>query len=356
MKFYLALFIFLIPLNSGVVHLQSENESTQIHFSYVVSTPDHFSTVQLKFQRPSHSCLFVYKATNLLHLHYLSILKDWFIVSADSLPAFCISLNSKSGTFCCKSRLLVIILLLISGNVQPNPGPDSIKLCDTAEDFKSRSGLGIIHLNVRSLKLKLDMVNLWVRSTDADIVVLSETWLTKPVLDADIGIEGYNVYRSDRPKRRGGVAIYVKCKFHSNLVLSKSVCKQIEFLALNLEVSKEHHIRLVGCYRTLSASNDSSCTLSNLLSQVICNDTIVVGDLNWDWLRPISDAFKEQCDILNLTQLINTPTRPNPKCPEKSSLIDLILTNAPFKYSEIGVFANDVSDHCVMAAVRDTKV
>lgn len=57
-----------------------------------------------------------------------------------------------------------------------------------------------------------------------------------------------------------------------------------------------------------------------------------------------------------MTQLINTPTRPNPKCPEKSSLIDLILTNVPFKYTVIGVFANDVSDHCVIAAVRDTKV
>jgi len=43
----------------------------------------------------------------------------------------------------------------------------------------------------------------------------------------------------------------------------------------------------------------------NLLSQVICNDdTIVVGDLNWDWLRPISDAFKEQCDILIIIIII----------------------------------------------------
>ena len=81
----------------------------------------------------------------------------------------------------------------------------------------------------------------------------------------------------------------------------------------------------------------------------------MIGDLNWDWLRPVPDAFKQQHDTLNLTQIIKTCTRPNPKCPEKSTLIDLILTNAPFKYSSVGVFA-DVSDHCLIAAVRDSKV
>ena len=125
-----------------------------------------------------------------------------------------------------KSRVLVIILLLISGHFQPNPGLDSQTLCQTPDDFKSRSSLGIIHLNVQSLMSKLDMVKVWVRSTDADVVVISETWLTKSVNDKDIGIEGYNVYRSDRPKKGGGVAIHTKCKFNVSVVLSQSVSKQ----------------------------------------------------------------------------------------------------------------------------------
>jgi len=32
------------------------------------------------------------------------------------------------------------------------------------------------------------------------------------------------------------------------------------------------------------------------------------------------------------------------------------LTNTPHKYSDVGVFANDISDHCVTAAVRNTKL
>lgn len=41
-------------------------------------------------------------------------------------------------------------------------------------------------------------------------MVLSETWLSKSITDNDIHIDGYNVFRTDRPRRGGGVAIFVK--------------------------------------------------------------------------------------------------------------------------------------------------
>lgn len=69
-----------------------------------------------------------------------------------------------------------------------------------------------------------------------------------------------------------------------------------------------------------------------------------------------SDEFKKQCDTLYLTQLINTPTRPNTEWSENSSLIKIILINASPQYSPIGVFAYDVNDHCVIVAFKDTKI
>ena len=66
----------------------------------------------------------------------------------------------------------------------------------------------------------MDMLRIWVKSTDTDIVVTSETWLTKSIADNDIWIDGYNEYRADRPKKVGGVAIYVKSKFHVKLIVS----------------------------------------------------------------------------------------------------------------------------------------
>lgn len=61
------------------------------------------------------------------------------------------------------------------------------------------------------------------------------------------------------------------------------------------------------------------------------------------------------CDSFNLTQLVEGATHPNVKCPDKSSLLDLILTNAPHKFSDVDIFANDLGDLCVIATVRQAK-
>lgn len=78
-----------------------------------------------------------------------------------------------------KLKCLIALLLLMSGNVQPNPGPDTPIGFNTPADFKERSGLGFFHLNVRSLVPKMDMLRIWAHSTDTDVIVLSETWLSK---------------------------------------------------------------------------------------------------------------------------------------------------------------------------------
>lgn len=82
----------------------------------------------------------------------------------------------------------------------------------------------------------------------------------------------------------------------------------------------------------------------------------MAGNLNRDWLNTVAVNFKSFCDSINLTQLVQMPSRPNTKNLDKPTLIDLILTNDPHKFSTLGVFCNDLSDHCVVAAVRDPKI
>jgi len=98
--------------------------------------------------------------------------------------------------------------------------------------LKTKSGLGIIHLNMRSTEcfLYVDSLRIWAKSTDADIIILSETWLSKSVTDKDFVISEYNVFRTDWPRKAGGVTIYVKNKFTASVLLSISVSKQLEFV------------------------------------------------------------------------------------------------------------------------------
>lgn len=45
-------------------------------------------------------------------------------------------------------KCLIVLLLLISGNVQPNPGTDNHAGFKTPADLKEGSGLGFLHLRI----------------------------------------------------------------------------------------------------------------------------------------------------------------------------------------------------------------
>ena len=60
---------------------------------------------------------------------------------------------------------------------------------------------------------------------------------------------------------------------------------------------------------------------------------------------------QSKLDALNLTQIINEP-RYNHKSVSTGTLIDIILTNLPSKYTS-AVFNQDNSDHCLIACFRN---
>jgi hypothetical protein len=56
--------------------------------------------------------------------------------------------------------------------------------------------------------------------------------------------------------------------------------------------------------------------------------------------------LQSKLDALNLTQIINESTRYNSKSVNTGTLIDVILTNSPSKYTS-AVFNQDPSNHCL---------
>ena len=72
--------------------------------------------------------------------------------------------------------------------------------------------------NVRSLLNKIDDVHTAVLNANADIVVLTETHLDESVPDQLITPVGYNIFRKDRCRHGGGVAIFI----HKSLPVTRS--------------------------------------------------------------------------------------------------------------------------------------
>ncbi|XP_023185555.1 uncharacterized protein LOC111607635 [Xiphophorus maculatus] len=267
-----------------------QNYSWSMTLDQTIWTPSDFITHWYYFnQMPTD---------NLVHLMCLSVLRNCFMLNESSLIHLAQNrsndlVSNVNGQW----KRLILLLLLLSGNVQPNPGP-IFNNFDTPEEFKTRSGLGILHINSCSLLPKIDLVKIWIETTNTDILVLTETWLNKSITNKDISLEGYNVFCCDRLKKGGGVAICVKNNFNVTLLSSVSIPKQFEFLALKIEFTKAQNITVIGCYRPPSAGCDALPNLYKYLADLNNNEFVLLGDLNLDWLTSSSDSLKTICDSL----------------------------------------------------------
>ena len=77
----------------------------------------------------------------------------------------------------------------------------------------------------------------------------------------------------------------------------------------------------------------------------------MLGNLNWNMLNTPA-ILQSKLDALNFTQIIDKPTRYHPKAVNTGTLIDIILTNLPSKYTS-AVFNQDLSNHCLIACIRN---
>lgn len=72
-------------------------------------------------------------------------------------------------------------------------------------------------------------------------------------------------------------------------------------------------------YRPLSATSDALPSLMHSLASLNYKELILKGDFNLIWMHPVSEGFKAFCEIYNLFQLVESPTRPNLKFPKKKT-------------------------------------
>ena len=96
------------------------------------------------------------------------------------------------------------ILLLLSGDVHPNPGP-------IPQSNNCKSDLTLCHLNIRSLsqdKLRCIRTSL---APSYDIIAITETFLGRHQPDTDYNLPGFHsIIRRDRAGSVGGrVALFV---------------------------------------------------------------------------------------------------------------------------------------------------
>lgn len=228
--------------------------------------------------------------------------------------------------------------------------------------------LKFIHINVRSIFNKLNLVELLSVNHDPDILCFTETWLNEQNLDA-CKLSNYDLLTqmSRNNNAHGGSAIFVK----QNMPAIIKPLRYISNLAIEnviecCGISIDKKTCLICIYRPPCNNRDINSLFFNQFNQLL--DTInrkfeiifICGDLNINELihNELLNNLNDLLESHALHSLINEPTRIQ-KYSENSTAtitsIDYFITNNLdiIKYTEN--FNPGLSDHLAQMVVANIE-
>lgn len=257
-----------------------------------------------------------------------------------------------------RQRNLIMLLLLLSGDVETCPGPSRSL---TREEFKqtlSNKGIKMVHQNIRGLQNNFDELQEFISSlNEIDIISLSETHL----LDEDpneslFELQGYTFIERNRSTGiGGGVSVYIRenVKFKRRTDLELGALENI-WIEIFVKNSKSF---LFGCfYRPPESSKHLPKEFNTLFDENITKineerkEVIIMGDFNVNYENNQTHGeFKSMMTQNGFKQIVKSATRITK---DTSTLIDLIFTNRPSTVPTVSVVSTSLSDHDMVGCTR----
>jgi exonuclease III len=205
--------------------------------------------------------------------------------------------------------------------------------------------LSILHLNIRSIRNKTEYID--AHFSDFDILCFTETHLDGSVDNNSINLEHYNKpYRKDVSAHSSGILIYTNTSISSksidefDLILPDSLWIKIN--------NKDKTLILCVVYRRPNTSIEFWNNLNICIERAceMCDDFILVGDINEDQLNISNNKLKDILVLNNLTNIITEPTRITD---HSSTLLDPIVVSNKVSVHSSGTYAvpANISDHKV---------
>ena len=94
-----------------------------------------------------------------------------------------------------------------------------------------------MHLNIASLIKHIDQLRTILLDKPCHILSINETRLSENIDDGFVKINGYDIFRADRNRVGGGVALYVKTAINTNL-RQDLVSDDFEVICLEIKRAK----------------------------------------------------------------------------------------------------------------------
>ena len=232
---------------------------------------------------------------------------------------------------------LLLKTVLLSGDVETNPGPDTL-------DFCSWNLNSITSYNF----LRVSLIEAYNSVYIYDMIGIKETHLDSTVDNDRLSLDGYSFMRNDHPQnvKRGGVGLYIKetlpSKERSDLVTLP------ECIVCEIQLNRRKYFFVV-VYRSPSQDqgqfDNFMINFEMMLSKMHAENpycVIITGDFNcrstqW-WESDIENnegkLFEPLTADIGLHQLISEPTH---LMGSSKSCIDLLFTDQPNLITDSGV-------------------
>ena len=258
---------------------------------------------------------------------------------------------------------------------------DTQRICETCdckyadiEQFNNNSTnfkiwykntLSIMHVNTRSLSLKLSKITDILQSLDSplDMLLISETKLIegsgpdwKEEAIRKVNIPGYVFYPTFTNMAFGGTGIYMaeglNCTRRDDLNI---LCDGCETTFMEVPTpGKQKNIIIGAIYRHPHENHESFFSSFYSIMENISQkfSVILFGDINIDVSPKVkcnhTIDYKNMLFSLGLRNMISKPTRITK---ESETIIDHIITNLPNEIIHSGILEADVADHLPIYAL-----
>lgn len=219
----------------------------------------------------------------------------------------------------------------------------------------------IVHLNIRSLINKIDLIRLLLADRNIDCLCLTETWL-KPIITNDLlCIQGYNCLRVDRNRsagsnRGGGICVYLREDYEPTFInFSEYNQDDVELLCFKFSGKNTGSVICTTVYRPPRGNVDKALSCIGKLVQSLGDPTpqnvVIHGDLNINynnnqckWVKKLKGWEIK----VGLKQVIRSNTRITK---DSGTLIDHCFTNL-LNLNTAGTLNLNVSDHLATFLVK----
>ena len=213
----------------------------------------------------------------------------------------------------------------------------------------NHTNLCLGHLNAYHIKNKIPDISVLLQKQSSHILGLSETRLHKnckpKILDVTLEPANYKIIRRDiEHQLHMGLAVLVHTSIFPFTKRRKDLESDIvECIWIEIKLHSRKPILIGNFYRNGAYGNDWIESFIDMMYKVYANynDIILLGDFNIKLNMP-QLSWHTTLRMLNLTQLVNLPTRVAKDC---SSLLDHIYTNNTALINDVKVIDSSISDH-----------